>query len=238
MLNTIKLIGKLGRHIFRQLLVMKIHFIFQAQSYLEPRENDYDYPEFIPQQTYASAGSSPTSGFSHFYSIASTSNISDFYETGFNDNRLNNFNGEIGASKMYWEPSYESDNYDVGYGRNSNQEAMKESYTSDGYFTDALAFSTAEVQNYLELSKAEADNNTGTGSQKPRDTHAQKSSVENKRLSNRFFPRYFVSEKNYPNAARAPSQRISQWLSSAACGVKKFGGFINFTHRPGFNSDS
>ena len=216
---------------------MKILFIFQTQSYLEPRENDYDYPEFIPSQpTDALAGSSPTSGFSHFYSTASTSNISDFYETGFNDNQLNNCNGEFGASKMYWEPTCESDNYDV---RHSDHAAtVKQSCPSDGYFTDAPTLSTTEVPNYLEPSKAEADNNTGTGSQKPRDTHAQKSSVENKRLSNRFFPRYFVSEKNYPNAARAPSQRISQWLSSAACGVKKFGGFINFTHRPGFNSDS
>ena len=237
MFNTIKLIGKSGCHIFRQLLVMKIHFIFQAQSYLEPRENDYDYPEFIPsQKTDASAGSSPTSGFSHFYSIASTSNISDFYETGFNDNQLNNFNGEIGASKMYCEPSYESDNYDVCH--SNHAAAVKQSCPSDGYFTDALALSITEVPNYLELSKAEADSNTGTGSQKPHDTHAQKSSVENKRLSNRFFPGFFVSEKNYPNAARAPSQRISQWLSSAACGVKKFGGFINFTRGPSFNSDS
>ena len=139
---------------------------------------------------------------------------------------------------MYWEPSYQSDNCDVGYGHNSNHAAFKESYPPDGYFTDALALSTAEVPNYLEPSKAEADSNTGTGSQKPRGSHVQKSSVENKRLSNRFFPRYFVSEKNYPNATRAPSQRISQWLSSAACGVKKYGGFINFTLGPSFNSDS
>ena len=220
---------------------MKIHFIFQVQSYLEPRENDYDYPEFIPRQTYASAGSSRTSGFSHYRSIASASNISDFYETGFNDNQLNNFNDEFGASKMYWEPSYQSDNYDVGYGRHSNHAAIKDSCPSDSYFTDftdALPLSTTEVPNYLEPSKVEADSNTETGSQKPHDTHAQKSSFENKRLSNRFFPGYFVSEKNYPNVARAPSQRISQWLSSAACGVKKFGGFINFTHGPSINSDS
>ena len=98
--------------------------------------------------------------------------------------------------------------------------------------SDAPPLSTTEP------GKAEADSNTGTGSQKARDTHGQKSSVENKRLSNKFFPRLFVSEKNYPNVARAPSQRISQWLSSAACGVKKYGGFVTFTRGPSVNSDS
>ena len=126
----------------------------------------------------------------------------------------------------------------MAYGHHSNHEAIKTKCPSDGYFTDAPPLSTAEVQNYLEPSKVEADSNTGTGSQKPPDTHAQKSSVENKRLSNKFFPRLFASEKNYPSVARAPSQRISQWLSSAACGVKKFGGFINFTRGLSFNSDS
>ena len=143
-----------------------------------------------------------------FYSIASTSNISDFYETGFNDNQLNNCNGEFGASKMYWEPTCESDNYDV---RHSDHAAtMKESCPSDGYFTDAPTVSTTEVSNYLEPSPPQVR------SQKPRDTHAHKSSVENKRLSNRFFPGYFVSEKNYPSAARAPSS-ANQSVAEQCC---------------------
>ena len=62
--------------------------------------------------------------------------------------------------------------------------------------------------------------------------------VENKRLSTRFFPGLFVSEKNYPNAANAPNQRMSQWLSSASCGIKKYGGFIGGTRELSGDSDN
>ena len=126
----------------------------------------------------------------------------------------------------------------MAYGCHSNLGGIKENYRSGEYSPDALALNTIEVPNHLELSSSQTDSNTGTGNQKPHDAHAQTWTVESKRLSNRFFPRLFISEKNYPDAARAPSQRISQWLSSAACGVKKFGGFVNFTRGPNFNSDS
>ena len=62
--------------------------------------------------------------------------------------------------------------------------------------------------------------------------------MEIKRLSTRFFPRLFVSEKNYPSAANAPNQRMSQWLSSAACGIKKYGGFIGGTRELSVVSDN
>ena len=183
----------------------KTHFIFQAQSYLEPRENDYDYPEFIPsqQQAYASAGSSPTSGFSPYCSTDSNTNISDFYETGFGEIQSTNFSGELGASKTYWE-SVDYNDYDMAYGRHSNLGGIKESCPSGEYFPDALTLNTIEVQNYLEPSPSQTDSNTGTGYQKPRDTHAQTWTVESKRLSNRFFPRLFHKWKELSRCRKSP----------------------------------
>ena len=52
----------------------------------------------------------------------------------------------------------------MAYGHHAKHEAIKTKCPSDGHFTDALPLSTTEVPNYLELRKAEADSNTGTGS--------------------------------------------------------------------------
>ena len=95
-----------------------------------------------------------------------------------------------------------------------------------------------ETPNYPDPYPLEVGRNAGSGSQESRDRHAQTQRVENKRLSTRFFPRHFVNEKNYPDAVSTPNQLISQWLSSAACGIKKYGGFINHTPQPNGNSDN
>ena len=179
--------------------------------------HDYDYPEFIPtEQNHA--GSSPTPQLSNYQDSAYTASISDFYE--------------IGSSENYFSLSNPSDEYDY----HSNQAALKESCRSDGYLNPVLNLNTIEMANYPEAGAPEAGRDAATGNHESRDKHAQKRRVENKRLSTRFFPRIFTNEKNYPNAARAPNQRISQWLSSAACGLKKYGGFVNPTHQPGYNS--
>ena len=134
------------------------------------------------------------------------------------------------------------DGYGRPYAHQLPHYQVKESCLSGGYLTPQWPSNTIETRNSGDTAPVEVTNSgsstdsSQTGSVKSRDTHAQEHNTENRRLSNRFFPRLFVDEKNHPNAANAPNQRISRWLSSADCGIKKFGGFINPPHQQNWKS--
>ena len=161
------------------------------------------------------------------------------------------FHDDFRLSYTYWDACCTSDGYDRpyadqlpkdGYGRpyvhQLPHSEVKDSCLSGGYLRPQWTSDTTETTNYLDSAPVDASSTSSsqTGSAISRDTHAQECNTENRRLSNRFFPKLFVNEKNYPNIANAPNQRISQWLSSDACGIKKFGGFISPSHQQNWKS--
>ena len=151
------------------------------------------------------------------------------------------FHDDFRLSYTYWDACCTPDGYDRPYAHQLPNSEVKETCLSDGYLRPQWTSSPTETRNNLDPAPVDASSTSSTsssqtGSAKSCDTHAQEPNTENRRLSNRFFPKPFVDEKNYPNAANAPNQRISQWLSSAGCGIKIFGGFTSPPYQQNWKS--
>ena len=193
-----------------------------APSVAAPSEASYLHSNAYPKSTGTSIYSYPATGPNDYASIPASSQYQPLYEG--HDHVYQEtvptyvrptHGGETGSEMSYVVPR-PTNPRDPVYSAPSHVQSNRKGPSQVAKGPESV------VASYATISKLN-NNGQNTRVQMLEKEGKQKSTW--RRFSGRFSPGAMADDKNYPQAANAPSKRLSHWFSSDGTGLKKFRAF-------------
>ena len=192
---------------------------FNAPSVAAPSQASYLYPYAHSKATGISTYDYPANRTNDYASVTASSQYQSLYEGHGHvyQGTVQNYTrpkhgGKTGSEMSYAVPTHTNINVPI-YSAMSGLESNHNGPSQRPKAPESVA-------TYATVNKfnSKGPNTLVQMREKKKETN----STWRHRFSGRFWPGAITEDKNYPQAAKAPSKRVSEWFSSDGTGLRKF----------------